>query len=219
MEQPLRLIVVSASPIFSRALEGLIIGGPLECRTQSLHGAELAEPTGTADLDLAVVAPQNWQELAGWLHPLRRNLAHLPWLLLADPRLIGMFLCSLQDKHCALVAPGAPTEELWTAAQSLVDRQYTCLHDELLVTFVQGASANYSNRRLRLPSPQELQCGCAVSLGLSNRQIAETLHLQEVTVKSHLYRLMRKLNLPSRYHLAALFNQALALPAATFSRH
>jgi Bacterial regulatory proteins, luxR family len=49
-----------------------------------------------------------------------------------------------------------------------------------------------------------------VSLGLSNRQISEVLHLGEATVKSHLHSLLNKLELSDREDLGLYFAQALA---------
>ena len=218
MKRPLAVIVAAAGPVWTRAVHDMFAAGPFECQTLAFRDVVLAAPGATPGADLVLVAPQSWLELAGWLPHLRGTVGHLPWVLLADLRLIGMFLYSLQDQPCGLVDSAATPDDLWAAMMALANARYCCLRDELIAAFVRGASTSWNGRRLRLPTPVEVQCGCAVSLGLSNRQIAEVLHLQEVTVKSHLYRLMRKLDLDNRHDLGTLFQQALSSSSATFSR-
>ena len=56
-------------------------------------------------------------------------------------------------------------------------------------------------------SPREFQLAQLVRKGLSNRAIAEQLHLTESTVKVYLHRLYRACGVPSRTGLIALFER------------
>jgi DNA-binding NarL/FixJ family response regulator len=79
-----------------------------------------------------------------------------------------------------------------------------------LLAYYSPAPTSLSPRgQSRLPTSAELQCGCAVSLGLRNRQIAKHLHLAEATVKSHVHRLLRKLELSDRTELGGYLRSAL----------
>jgi hypothetical protein len=71
------------------------------------------------------------------------------------------------------------------------------------------------------PTRREFECGCGVSLGLANRQIAEVLSIDEETVRKHIHCLLQKLRHPVQQNLernglskretiGSLFEQALA---------
>jgi len=71
------------------------------------------------------------------------------------------------------------------------------------------------------PTRREFECGCGVSLGLANRQIAEVLSIDEETVRKHTHSLLQKLRHPiqqnlernglsKRETLGSLFEQALS---------
>jgi RNA polymerase sigma factor (sigma-70 family) len=64
-------------------------------------------------------------------------------------------------------------------------------------------------------SQRELEVLRLVVRGLSSRDIASELQISEATVRTHVYRLRRKLNVPTRSHLVAFayrFGLAQALP-------
>jgi DNA-binding NarL/FixJ family response regulator len=52
-------------------------------------------------------------------------------------------------------------------------------------------------------SPREIEVLTHVARGRSNREIAEVLFISDVTVKSHLTRILRKLDAKSRTHAVA----------------
>lgn len=56
-------------------------------------------------------------------------------------------------------------------------------------------------------SPREVEVLANVARGLSNREIADALFISEVTVKSHLTRIFRKLDVGSRTHAVARARQ------------
>jgi DNA-binding NarL/FixJ family response regulator len=216
MERSLQVFIVSGSPIMARALQQLLHESPLPHPCEIVMGADLWKRAGQAHPDVMLLAPQNWEELSHWLPSLRHSFTRAPWLLLAEPRLVGMFLPQLEGQPCAFVAPTASLEALWSALQGLIEEQRPSLRHELLAHFSRRGTPRDSVGRLRLPTSAELQCGCAVSLGLGNRQIAELLHLAEATVKSHVHNLLQKLELSNRTELGGFVRRAmnsLAAPA------
>src|SRR4051794_31776104 len=87
-----KLLILGDSPIFTRAIQALLQNGSTACSSQIVTSAELGRRPGARQVDTVLLVPQDWQELAEWLARLRRRLAPCPWLLLADLRLVGMFL-------------------------------------------------------------------------------------------------------------------------------
>lgn len=62
-------------------------------------------------------------------------------------------------------------------------------------------------------SPRELEVLTAIARGQSNQEIAASLHMAETTVKSHVGRLLSKLNARDRVHLVIVaYDAGLATP-------
>lgn len=62
-------------------------------------------------------------------------------------------------------------------------------------------------------SPRELEVLTAIAQGQSNQEIAASLHMAETTVKSHVGRLLSKLNARDRVHLVIIaYDAGLATP-------
>lgn len=62
-------------------------------------------------------------------------------------------------------------------------------------------------------SPRELEVLTAIARGQSNQEIAASLHMAETTVKSHVGRLLSKLNARDRVHLVIIaYDAGLATP-------
>lgn len=211
MEVSAQVLIVSGSPIIASALQGLLQEAPTPWQSRAVTNLDMPEPQTPQDASILLLAPQHWEEFRRWLPGLRREFARHPWLLLAEPRLAGMFLPYLEGQPCALVPLGASPEELWSRLEGLMDARGACLRHELLARFSPGWPAREGSGRLQIPTPAELQCGCAVAMGLGNRQIAELLHLAETTVKSHVHHLRRKLRLNDRTELGGYVQNVLTL--------
>lgn len=205
---PLIVPIICSSPILTRGLHQVLAGYASASQGEwpPLHeqgGSALAPKP-----DLVLVVPQGWQELAAWL-PERFDQFRCPWLLLAEPRLVGMFLPWLEARSGTFLPPQTPLSIIDRTLRALANGHRPSLRDNLLGRFAKGASLHVSGWTGRSPTHAELPCGCAVAHGLGNREIAQTLCLSEATVKSHLHQLLRKFDLSNRQELAALFNLAL----------
>ena len=74
----------------------------------------------------------------------------------------------------------------------------------LAVTFAKGAGAPPSANRLSWLTEREQEVARAVAAGQSNQQIARRLNMSLSTVKTNVSRILTKLNLPNRVHIALL---------------
>jgi DNA-binding CsgD family transcriptional regulator len=222
---PLEVLIVSSSPILGRAFQELLTdhGGHTR-RPSPLPEADVdpASPTNpdrplapdfASEPDLVLLVPQGWQELAQWLPGLFHQFA-CPWLLIAEARLVGMFLSRLEARVGAFLPPQTAIPVLWRTLQRLGEGHALSLRDALRERFARGAVLHVRRWTGQFPTLAELQCGCAVSLGLGNREIAEALFISEATVKCYVHQLLEKFELTNRRELSALFYQALALPLA-----
>jgi two-component system, NarL family, response regulator LiaR len=72
----------------------------------------------------------------------------------------------------------------------------------------QAAQAPRQQPHIESLTPRENQIAGYVAAGMSNRKIAELLEISEATVKSHLTRIFRKLQLKDRVALVLLLKQA-----------
>jgi DNA-binding NarL/FixJ family response regulator len=210
MNLPLEVFVVSASPIYASALRQLLESGGRHVRCLMPGDAPRAAPEPHRTPDVLVIAPQSWQEMASWLPSLRRAFPRHPWLLLAEPRLVGMFLSGLETQPCALVPVETSPDSLQGALGALSRGYASHVGAELVACFARGIVSPLRGCRPNPPSPMELQCACAVSMGLSNRQIADLFHLGEATIKTHVHHLLQKLSLANRSELGTFVYRTLA---------
>jgi DNA-binding NarL/FixJ family response regulator len=212
MEDRRRVLVVSSSHFTAYGVQQLLAHMPDAISCQLVSGSELSavSPVLGQELDVVLVVPQAWEDLFNWLPLLRTKFSALPWLVLANPRLAGAFFSTHETQPCTLVSPNASAEELWSAVRAVSGNRLPCPPAMLLGLYIAGAPPPPKGRQAMRPTPMELQCGCAASLRLTDRQIATVLGLGEATVKSHLRHLRRKLQLKSRADLATFFDRALA---------
>jgi DNA-binding CsgD family transcriptional regulator len=203
-DAPLNVLIVCVSAIYSRSLRCLLADEGRAFCPQTLHDAD--DPLRP---DRLLVAPQSWEEIGFWLPLLRNRFSDRGWVILADPRITGTFLSALQGLACRERSPLDAPEQLSASLIESGDPESASISATLLARFEQGIPRLMGRRPAAPITARELQCGCAVSLGLSNRQIGELVHLTVATVKSHLHTLMEKLGLADRKTLGELFGEVL----------
>jgi DNA-binding NarL/FixJ family response regulator len=99
-----------------------------------------------------------------------------------------------------------PSEEI-AAAIRAVDRGYTHLAPGMMAKVMAG---RLPETELVLPlelqelTPRELEVLKLIATGANNREIAQTLHISEGTVKNHVTNLLSRLNLRDRTQAAIL---------------
>lgn len=104
-----------------------------------------------------------------------------------------------------LADPAAPQgRDHLDAARALADR----LGMAPLAAAVAELGAQRAAARRGPLSPRETEIAACVADGLSNRAIAQRLHLSERTVENHVSHVLAKLSLPSRAAVAAWFARA-----------
>jgi DNA-binding NarL/FixJ family response regulator len=208
MRLPAEVAIVSASPIFTLAVRQLL-EGESDITLCRIHG----EPS-VPDPDVVLIVPRHWEEMARWLPSLRRHFCVPSWLMLADLRVAGMFSSYLEMHRAGVLPASASPRELRERVCQLTGPDSSYPTAELLSVFHRNAPCLPSGRPPCLVTPRELQCGCAVSLGLSNRQIAALFYLGDATVKSHVHHLLEKLELSNREDLGTYVERALT-PVST----
>lgn len=75
---------------------------------------------------------------------------------------------------------------------------------ELISLYKQRSSEPKMVKKIKI-SPREIQVLRCISIGFSNHDVAEKLHLSENTVKSHLFNIFRKLNVKNRTQAVSWF--------------
>jgi DNA-binding NarL/FixJ family response regulator len=99
-----------------------------------------------------------------------------------------------------------PSEEI-AAAIRAVDRGYTHLAPGMMAKVMAG---RLQEPQVALPSelqeltPRELEVLKLIATGANNREIAQTLHISEGTVKNHVTNVLSRLNLRDRTQAAIL---------------
>jgi DNA-binding CsgD family transcriptional regulator len=202
-------VIVSASQVVGVALQHL-----LEDRLDGLTAYRLdlsellATPTGFCP-DLLVLAPQSWDDLALWLPQLQDRFSSCPWLLFSEPRACGIYLSQLENLTWALVPTTGSPALLRSAIQTLTTRPAPSTSSACVRLFSSLLQAARSTSPTVCPTLMEIQCACAVSLGLSDREAARLLRLRIAAVRSHVRRLMQIMAVTEREDLADTLREAL----------
>jgi DNA-binding NarL/FixJ family response regulator len=209
------VLIVSSDPILAWGMRELLAREPEPPPSRIAAKPGSGNAAGRAP-GVLVIAPQTWQETYRWLPDLQRGFVASRWLLRAQLRLAGMFLTVLQEPPlCAVVGSLASTDEFLTEFRALVAGRPLCPPAQL-VTHINGALRAIPGKEHAAPlETRELECGCAVSLGLRNVQIAHTLLLSQGSVKNSLTSLYRKLGVAGRREAGTLLEQVIFASSAS----
>src|SRR5437899_1606938 len=203
MKAPLTGLIVSASSLVAEGVQRRLEAARDEVRAEIVTAGALARGS-LPRADVAILALERWEEMAAWLSVIRRQLAAIPWLVLADFILAGAFFPTDEPHLCTLARPDSTAEEICDALRSLAGGHALRPPAELLPLFLKGAPPPPRGRPLAHPTPAQLRAGCALALGLTDPQIAAIHHVAPSTVKSHLTTLRAKLRCKDRHALGAL---------------
>jgi DNA-binding NarL/FixJ family response regulator len=206
------VLIISSYQLVARAAEQLLRGEAGAVRTQIIRDLQQPEQLTDFEPDILIVAPINWRELNRWLPPLQRDHASYSWLVLAPLPVAGMFATLLKEGTpvCTIAGPGTSPDELRDTFLALTQGRALCAPQDLVTRFTQGLPTLPNRRQTPALNLRELECGCAVSLGLSNRGIARALHLSEETTKTYVGDLLGTFGCPNRRVLGQHFERAMA---------
>jgi DNA-binding CsgD family transcriptional regulator len=209
MISPPQVFILSTNPVFATSLQYWLRSGPHPFHSRWLGSVEPALAAAPAAGAILLLAPQHWRELACWLPHVRRSFSSCRWLVFGDLRLGGMFGSLIDEPCCTLVAPYEAPDRLRVSLWVLTEG-HALNPPGMLKAFVARSAADCPQAVAVAPSTRELECACGVSLGLDNRQIGQLLYMAEGTVKGHVARLCRKLDVATREDLAAYMERVLA---------
>jgi DNA-binding NarL/FixJ family response regulator len=209
MINPPQVFILSTNPVFATSLQHWLRNGPHPFQSRWLLSVDPALSAAPSAGALLLLAPQHWREMACWLPHVRRHFSACHWLVFGDLRLGGMVASQLDVPCCTLVAPFEPPDRLRVSLWVLTEG-HALYPPRSLKQFLARSVSDQPEGQPVPPSTRELECGCAVSLGLDNRQIGHVLHMAEGTVKGHLSRLCRKLDVATREDLSTHIEQVLA---------
>lgn len=124
-------------------------------------------------------------------------------LLTSFPERRGMLSAALAGSAAYLAKDSSAAEVVDVIAR--VGRGERLLDEDRIVELLEGlAEESDGNRQLQTLTRQELRVFELIGQGLSNRQIADQLHLAERTVKNYVSRMLTKLDMDRRTEAAVL---------------
>jgi DNA-binding NarL/FixJ family response regulator len=174
------VLVVARTPALRAGLRSMLAGEGIRVVGES---AELADHPATDVVLLAGEMPEEL-EVGEETSP----------VLLSDDESAAAVLQELSSGGWALVSPDAPAEEL-RAAVVAAARGLAAVSRELAGTLAERRAVEELDEPL---TPRETEVLGLLSRGLSNRAIAQELHLSEHTVKFHVSSIYAKLGAASR---------------------
>lgn len=202
-----QVTIVSGDTLLTRLLqERLQQAGWQACRLLLDSKRERAAETDFGNVLL--VMPDTWRQFHRWLSGWAKSFAAHPCLIVGDLRIAGMSLSALEDWPCLLLPAQTHFEEITCALETLCSRPLTPPTVTLKRHFAAYMQQQPTRHCLNAPTPRELECGCAVSLGLSTHQIAHILTIEEETVITHIKSLYIKFGISDRDALGSLFEEA-----------
>lgn len=210
MDTIIEVSILGSGDLLTELLHNKLVKEPDRFLCRLLREESLAQEPDIRPNRVALILPQDWEQLARWLPKLERTFSNYPWLIVSDLRVSGMFLSTLQKQACALLPLQASYEEVKTNLIKVAAYQAFSPINAILSHLNSFTGAHHGRQKsFDLPTLREMECGCAVALGLSIHQIGEALKIGETTVKTHIYDLMHKLDLSHKGELAEYLTRKL----------
>jgi DNA-binding CsgD family transcriptional regulator len=203
-------VIVSSSPVVGVALQHLFEDRMVDLTACCLDLSGLQATPPLVRPDLLVLAPQHWNDLELWLPQLQDRFSASPWLLFLDPRLAGLFVSHLEALRCVFVPTTASPDLLRSAIQTVTRENTASQRPHCLQLLAALLDTGVTPTDCPPWSVAEIQCACAVSLGLSERESTGVLGLSLPVFRRHLRRLQMRLAVSSPHELAAVVQQAFS---------
>ena len=202
-DDPLRILMTGDQPVIRTAIARLIAAEPGmdvvgECpnRHEEVAEAMSARPDVVVmDLDLGARghAPETIAELLG--------AASCPTLILTgtdDPRGVAS---ALGNGAQGVVLKDRPADVLMRAIRAVQAGESWLEPSTVAGAFRTGVPKNEPAHHADRLTPREEEVVAMISLGFSNKKIAELLFISETTVRHHLTSIYRKLSVANRLEL------------------
>lgn len=205
MEAGLRVIVADDHPLFSEAIaeqiENSLSGARCEC-VDTLDGAVARLESGQADM---LVLDWDMPGMEGFpsVRALRERFPTVPMVILSgfinSIAVDEILACGVQG-----LVPKSMSGKAITSAISVVLNGGTYMPAQPKAPGLSPAKANGSSKAAAGLTAREVEVLHCLSEGLTNKEIARRLGLQEVTVKMHTSRLFGKLGVRNRVQAVSL---------------
>ncbi|WP_172833892.1 LuxR C-terminal-related transcriptional regulator [Nocardioides scoriae] len=199
-----------AHDIFRRGVAAVLLDDPsTDLVRETSSFAELAELPDDVHAHVALVGVRAFE--LDELEVLSRLRVRHPWLRVLvmtteeSPEVLESSRVAGAD---ALISKSVSAEHLIAAARSMVDGRPPADPEHRVRIVAQATGAEVEARAAAEPGPrltrQEQRILELLARGLTNRQIAETLTLQEKTVRNHVTAVLAKLGVERRTQAALL---------------
>ncbi|MBD0422669.1 response regulator transcription factor [Streptomyces sp. TRM S81-3] len=204
MTEPLRVVVADDQALVRTGFRMILTADGIDVVAEATDGAEAVDAVRAARPDV-VLMDIRMPEMDG-LEATRRILSGAP----DDPRVVMLTTFDLDQYVYAALSAGASgfllkdvTPEHLVAAVRTVRAGDALLAPAITRRLVErfarrDPEGRALHRSLAALTPRELDVLRQLAQGLSNAELAERLRLSEATVKTHVSRILTKLNLRDR---------------------
>ncbi|MBN8487428.1 MAG: response regulator transcription factor [Burkholderiales bacterium] len=203
--RPIRVLIADDHPLFLEGVaSSLAASSDFDVVAQAPNGAEAVSLALQLQPDLALLDVS--MPVMDGIEAAARLSAHLPGLrimMLTVSETPESLLSALKAGAHGYVLKGVSASELRTIAANLAAGEAyvsPSLAAEMLTEFSRPREPD----QFSTLTPRETDVLALLSQGLSNRAIAESLHLAEKTVKHHMTVILQKLQVRSRTEAALL---------------
>jgi DNA-binding NarL/FixJ family response regulator len=160
---------------------------------------ELIRNNGTFDLLLLDLTMPGMTMPTGLSQSIAANAPH-PVAILTGTTSKEIEYSSIMDGAAGYLSKSLSPDKLVTAIRAILDGHYTKLED----LAPRGADADHLIRKTPVLTQREKDVLKGLCDGKSNKEIADDLNVQVVTVKLHIKTLSRKIDARNRTHAAML---------------